>query len=235
MSRRVANLAGPAMLHGQPVKACPLCASPMAYTDQHIHCVTCLGVDHAVDSLINRSSCPVCAEFQLSRLYDRIDKARKGEKLRQNRTIVDPEVGTGPWAARGALSASTRAPERYGGAPTATFTPQGRPFSPAGVRRSGASWSNPFVNPEPPSGSDDDEGDLPPYQSSQADVHMLSPLHEPETTRRSRSPVSECSDGGRAPDPKRRRRPPPVSLSLFPLSPAPGPLLLQNKRLTQSW
>ena len=83
------------MLHGQPVKACPLCASPMAFSDQHIYCVTCLGVDHAVDALINRSSCTVCAAFQLDRLYDRIDKARKGEKLRQNRTVVEPEVGTG--------------------------------------------------------------------------------------------------------------------------------------------
>ena len=121
MSRRATSLAGPAMLHGQPVKACPLCASPMAFSDQHIYCVTCLGVDQAVDALINRSSCTVCATFQLNRLYDRIDKARKGEKLRQNRTVVDPEVGTGPWAARGAHSVSARAPGRFGGAPAATF------------------------------------------------------------------------------------------------------------------
>ena len=121
MSRRAANLAGPAMLHGQSVKACPLCASPMAFTDQHVYCVTCLGLNHAVDSLITRLSCTVCAGFQLDRLHDHIGKARKGEKLRQNRTVVDPEAGTGPWAARGAHSVSARAPRRFGDAPAATF------------------------------------------------------------------------------------------------------------------
>ena len=155
MDRRVSLAARPSYLQGVPVKFCSSCGSAMAFSDQHPSCIACLGMDHAVDSLLDSTSCPACARFDRQRLRERLNKARRAHGG-EGTQVVDPEVWPGarradrphghdlPWSGpRRGLDPDFSPPHRDGGGAARLEQSSRRPPL------------NPFINPEPPADQSD--------------------------------------------------------------------------------
>ena len=198
MDRHGRTGATPKILYDPTVKECPVCASAMAFIDRHPCCIGCLGPDHALQALVDSSSCAVCAEMDLSRLQSRYQKARRG--LQREGNILDPVAGrraAGSVPRHGGHSRTSAARGAVTCAAFHTHTQQqglsSDEASGASSRRSSALSSNPFVNPEPPAEVDDE---LPSYQSSSADVHMTSPRQAPDPA----GPTGSRSSWDDAPD-----------------------------------
>ena len=209
MNRHGKTTATPRILYDQSVKECPVCASAMAFIDRHPCCIACLGPDHALQALVDSSSCYVCAEMDLSRLQSRYQKARRG--LQREGTISDPVVGQRAAGSIPRHGGHSRTSAAQGAVTCAAFhthkdTHKGLSsdeVSGASSRRSSAVSSNPWVNPEPPADVDDD---LPSYQPASADVHMTSPrlASDPAEPTGCRSSWDDAPDDD-APPPAARR------------------------------
>ena len=204
MDRRVSLAARPSFLQGVPVKFCSSCGSAMAFSDQHPSCIACLGMEHAVDSLLDSTSCPACARFDRQRLRDRLDKARRAHSGEGNQ-VVDPDMWPGarradrshghdlPWSGpevRG-LGPVFSSLQRDGGGARGLERPSRRPPL------------NPYINPEPPADQSDFSQS---FQSGSGDVHMTSPRQDPvpDMTPRCRSPIYTSVGGDTTRSPARR-------------------------------
>ena len=167
----------------------------MASSDQHSSCIACLGIDHAVESFLEPTSCPACARFERLRLRERINTARRalgGEGTRGLRQVADPNVWSGARRADRPHGHDLPWSGAHGG-PDPEFSPPPPPRRDGGgAARPGQAPRRPplasFTNPEPPADYSDYS------QSSQygsGDVYMTSPRQDPvpDMAPRCRSPI----------------------------------------------
>ncbi|MGH0126982.1 UNVERIFIED_CONTAM: hypothetical protein FKN15_012295 [Acipenser sinensis] len=127
---------------------CVTCQAKLPASDPHEDCVACLGPEHAVSALADRSFCALCANFQLRTLRQRARKAVGNHSPSSGSSYtlsVPPSSTATAVASRGSkspsqLTAGQRSPDRRR-AHERSHSPSIRPRGSLSPRRRGRSRS----------------------------------------------------------------------------------------------